>query len=294
MWHTLILWTLMGTIVRPSVSSFTTFACFCAFADKSPERNDITFGMLTYPDDLPSAVADGYSCHLMHSSTHWVCKLHTNCFGKLFIIRYADESKWLNLSLSRLMGIIVRLSVRPAFFIWVWVGLGHSCYHHGGYGDIRCHYWQNNLAIAKSAVVTASVVSCRYVHEYQYRDVIMSTMASLPNHLFTCRSKHQSSASLAFVRKFTGDRGIPRTNDQWHGNCKHDGVSNHQPHLCLPNHLFRCRSKKTSKLRVTGLCVGNSPVTGEFPSQMTIWWRHQLFPTHDVIVIEKGLGVGVT
>ena len=27
------------------------------------------------------------------------------------------------------------------------------------------------------------------------------------------------------------------------------------------------RSKKTSKLRVTGLCEGNSPVTGEFPAQ---------------------------
>ena len=38
--------------------------------------------------------------------------------------------------------------------------------------------------------------------------------------------------------------------------------------------------KKTSKLRVTGLCVGNSPVTGEFPTQkasnaehISIWWR---------------------
>ena len=31
--------------------------------------------------------------------------------------------------------------------------------------------------------------------------------------------------------------------------------------------LFMCRSKKTSKLCVTGLCVGNSPVTGEFPAQ---------------------------
>ena len=29
----------------------------------------------------------------------------------------------------------------------------------------------------------------------------------------------------------------------------------------------RCRSKKTSKLRVTGLFAGNSPVTGEFPAQ---------------------------
>ena len=51
----------------------------------------------------------------------------------------------------------------------------------------------------------------------------------------------------------------------------------------LTNGLFRRRSKKTSKLRVTGLCEGNSPVTGEFPAQRTsklnaetvsIWWRH--------------------
>ena len=57
----------------------------------------------------------------------------------------------------------------------------------------------------------------------------------------------------------------------------HDSVSNHQPYHCL----LRCRSQKTSKLRVTGLCVENSPETGEFPAQMasnaqdvSIWWRH--------------------
>ena len=61
----------------------------------------------------------------------------------------------------------------------------------------------------------------------------------------------------------------------------HDGVSNHHPHDCLLNRSFRRRLKKISKLRVTGLCVGNSPVTGEFPVQMasnaenvSIWWRH--------------------
>ena len=48
----------------------------------------------------------------------------------------------------------------------------------------------------------------------------------------------------------------------------HDDVSNHQPHDYLLNRLFRRRSKETSKLRVTGLCAGNSPVTGEFPAQM--------------------------
>ena len=46
-----------------------------------------------------------------------------------------------------------------------------------------------------------------------------------------------------------------------------DVVSNHQPHDCLLKRLFWRRSKKTSKLRVTGLCVGNSPVTGEFLAQ---------------------------
>ena len=63
----------------------------------------------------------------------------------------------------------------------------------------------------------------------------------------------------------------------------YDGVSNHQPHDCLLNRLFRRRSKKTWKLRVTGLCVGNSPVTGEFPAQrasnaekVSIWWRHHI------------------
>ena len=46
-----------------------------------------------------------------------------------------------------------------------------------------------------------------------------------------------------------------------------DGVSNHQSHHRLLKHLFRRRSKKTSKLHVTGLCEGISLVTGEFPAQ---------------------------
>ena len=43
----------------------------------------------------------------------------------------------------------------------------------------------------------------------------------------------------------------------------------------------RADKKKTSQLCVTGLCVGNSPVTGEFPAQracyaenVSIWWCH--------------------
>ena len=60
-----------------------------------------------------------------------------------------------------------------------------------------------------------------------------------------------------------------------------DGVSNHKRLEGLLNRLLRRRSKKSSELRVTGLCEGNSPVTGEFPAKRTsnaekvsIWWRH--------------------
>ena len=67
---------------------------------------------------------------------------------------------------------------------------------------------------------------------------------------------------------------------RWRHNGRY-GVSNHQPHDCLLNRLFRRRSKKTSKLRVTGLCAGNSPGTGEFPAQrasnaekVSISWRN--------------------
>ena len=67
---------------------------------------------------------------------------------------------------------------------------------------------------------------------------------------------------------------------QWRHD-ERDYVSNHRCLDCLLNRLYRRRSEKTSKLRVTGLCEGNSPVTGEFPAQrassaenVSIWWRH--------------------
>ena len=53
-----------------------------------------------------------------------------------------------------------------------------------------------------------------------------------------------------------------------------DGVSNHQPHDCSLNRLFRHRSKKTPTLRVTGFCEGNSPHRGLVTRKM--------FPFDDV------------
>ena len=82
---------------------------------------------------------------------------------------------------------------------------------------------------------------------------------------------------------------------RWRHNGR-DSVSNHQPHDCLLNRLFRRRSKKTSKLRITGLCAGNSPGTGEFPAQMasyaenvSIWWRHHVHAMTGVAGSSPGL-----
>ena len=76
---------------------------------------------------------------------------------------------------------------------------------------------------------------------------------------------------------------------KWRHN-ERNSVSNHQRLDCLLNCLFRPRSKKTSNLSVTGLCAGNSPVTGEFPTQkdsnaeiVSIWWRHYVYSPWNVL-----------
>ena len=93
---------------------------------------------------------------------------------------------------------------------------------------------------------------------------------------------------------------------QWRHN-EHDDVSNHQPHDSLLNYLFNRRTNKTSKLRVTGPCEGNSPVNGEFPTQRAsnallvfvreiLRWpvnsphkgpeTRKIFPFYDVILVD--------
>ena len=68
----------------------------------------------------------------------------------------------------------------------------------------------------------------------------------------------------------------------WWRHNDHGSVSNHQTHECLLNRLFRRRSKKTSKLRVTGLCVGNSPGLVNSPHKGSV--MRKMFPIDDVIM----------
>ena len=116
-----------------------------------------------------------------------------------------------------------------------------------------------------------------FISEVNNMDINTQTLESLSELLF---NPFELSTDDQYSPLYDIDPDVISTTLQWRHN-GHDSVSNHQPHDCLFSRLFRRRSKKTSKLRVTGLCAGNSPGTGEFPAQMasnaenvSIWWRH--------------------
>ena len=65
---------------------------------------------------------------------------------------------------------------------------------------------------------------------------------------------------------------------QWRHNVL-NGISNHWPH---DYSSVYSGAKKTSKLCVTGLCEGNSPMTGEFPAKGPV--TREIFPFDYVIM----------
>ena len=83
------------------------------------------------------------------------------------------------------------------------------------------------------------------------------------------------------------------------------GVSNPRRLYCLHNRILMHKSKKISKLRVTGLCAWNSLVTGEFSAQrasnaenVSIRWRHHekfknVVPEYTLGIRSKGLRTGL-
>ena len=105
--------------------------------------------------------------------------------------------------------------------------------------------------------------------------MLNSIGASLSGMEVLCFSPSLATPTLSWlIHSCTGknDKSL-----RWRHN-GHDGVSNHQPRHCLLNRLFGCRSKKTSKLRVTGLCAGKSP--HKWPV------TRKIFPFDDVIMNE--------
>ena len=61
------------------------------------------------------------------------------------------------------------------------------------------------------------------------------------------------SAGTCFIQLFW--LSVISVSLHWHHN-ENDGVPNHRRFDCMLSRLFRRRSKKTSKFRVTGLCEG--------------------------------------
>ena len=99
-----------------------------------------------------------------------------------------------------------------------------------------------------------------------------------------------TSLKVNFQMVKTNDSGLYRQYGcfvhslQWR-HSGHDSVSNNQPYGCLLNRLFRRRSKKTSKLRVIGLCVGNSPGPVNSPHKGPV--TRKMFPFDDVIMYRR-------
>ena len=100
----------------------------------------------------------------------------------------------------------------------------------------------------------------------------MWTWSSFPNHGPISHSK----ISVQWTRLYhLSGILLPLQPLQWRHD-ERDGVPNYHRLDHLLSHLFTRRSKKTSKLRVTGLCEGISPVPCEFPAQKG-QWREKCF-----------------
>ena len=136
----------------------------------------------------------------------------------------------------------------------------------------------NTITKSKDSTYYSANIRCIFYKKWQKIAIYMSIM---PPHVSPYICDVASPFALSMLSINHDDYPL-----RWRHNV-HDGVSNHQPHHCLLNRLFGCRSKKTSTFRVTGLCAGNSPGTGEFLAQMAS--NMEMFPFDDVIMHAKNV-----
>ena len=132
--------------------------------------------------------------------------------------------------------------------------------------------------------ISASTLETLRDLEIQYCGIVYKTWFDIKNRYSKTQQTILILECVSKSRLVKGHVGYCKTLTalHWRHN-ERDGVSNHQPHDCLLNCLFRLWSKKPSKSRVTGLWAGNSPMTGEFPAQrasnaenVSIWGRHHM------------------
>ena len=128
---------------------------------------------------------------------------------------------------------------------------------------VNIYNWGNRILYDRPSAIETTLQN---ISKQSYQPVKMINISKQKRH--------------AFFINISGDvvtLGTWKIPLQWRHN-ERDGVSNHQLTDCLLNRLFRRRSKKTSKLRVTGLCAGkfigerhNEPVTRKM---FSLWWEY--------------------
>ena len=137
------------------------------------------------------------------------------------------------------------------------------------------HFPKHHHHIHCIVVSLLYILLCYYAHIW----FIMCTHYESYMRVITCWVAWTHIAALVQETAWrcrTGDKLLHEPNIlHWRHN-GHNSVSNHQPHDCLFSRLFPSRSKETSKLRVTGLCAGNSP--HKWPA------TRKMFPFDDVIM----------
>ena len=99
---------------------------------------------------------------------------------------------------------------------------------------------------------------------------------------FACDICVNSPISLTFCSKYDGTISVLWTRSLLWGHSGRDGVSNHHRIYCLLNRLFRCRSKKTPKLRVTDFVRGIHRCPVNSPQKGPVTWK--IFPFDDIIM----------
>ena len=143
--------------------------------------------------------------------------------------------------------------------------------------EILSFFWAMFLWMAEYDIKYLNLIGC-YI--WKLENLFYHLIFAIEYHGVNFTKSTKICQSTFYLLRYMPLKYVMFYTLRWRHN-DHAGVSNHQPPGCLLNRLFRRKSKKTSKLRVTGLCAGNSPGTGEFSAQMaryaenvSIWWRH--------------------
>ena len=187
---------------------------------------------------------------------------------------------------------------RPVTELWcfLWSAPQSSSWaNNGDAGDLRRHRTHYDVTVMFCALVctrsvawVSNIIHWNWFNHRQHRmqpsqvqKIIMVQPSSWSHVFFAILLLYANFDNAGEAAGHSSDGNIKSICDYHYGGvimvkiC----VSNHQPHQCLLNHLVRCKSKKTRKLRVRE--IHRWPVN--FPHK----WRvtRKMFPFDDVIMM---------